>query len=173
MSQQRFTQNRAQGLRQNVNSPPAPEVLQEFEVQQFGNRLRLVDRDGSTYLAEVSAAPPAPAPAPVTASPTATGLGRRATRAPDSPAPEGRGAKTATDTLFFNAVGTNRTLQQRVVFDGRLVFANAQMPPPSLDVVLTNEAALGIWLDNARIEGEAIIGDRTHIRIEATPTPAQ
>jgi hypothetical protein len=59
-----------------------------------------------------------------------------------------------------------------VVFNGRLVFANPQMPPPSLDVVLTNEAAFGIWLDNARIEGEAVIGDRTQIRIEATPTPA-
>ncbi|MBK9139025.1 MAG: hypothetical protein IPM17_09725 [Verrucomicrobia bacterium] len=172
MNQQRFTQNRAQGLRQNVNSPPAPEVLQEFEVQQFGNRLRLVDRDGSTYLAEVSAAPPAAAPALVTASPTATGLRRQAARAPDSLAPEGQGTKTANDTLFFNAVGTNRTLQQRVVFNGRLVFANPQMPPPSLDVVLTNEAAFGIWLDNARIEGEAVIGDRTQIRIEATPTPA-
>jgi hypothetical protein len=36
-------------------------------------------------------------------------------------------------------------------------------------VVLTNDAAFGIWLDNSRIEGEAVIGERTRIQVEALP----
>jgi len=40
----------------NFNSPPLPPVLEEFTVQTIGDRLQLVDRDGSVY--EVAAAGP-------------------------------------------------------------------------------------------------------------------
>lgn len=49
-TQQRFQQldDRAQ-YRQNFNSPPVPQVLQQFAFERIGDRVRIVDGDGSAY----------------------------------------------------------------------------------------------------------------------------
>jgi hypothetical protein len=147
--------------------------LQEFAVQQVGNRLQFTDRDGSIYFADVTASPQGTplvaVPAPVLTQNQPAGLRGQPGRSQPQPVPAPGRSQATGNALFFNAVGTNRTLQQRVTFDGSLVFTNSHMPPPSLEVVLTNDAAFGIWLDNSRVEGEAIVGDRTRVQIEALP----
>ncbi len=47
---QRFRQEDARAnLRQNYNSPPVPQVMQDFAFQRTGDRVRIFDTDGSTY----------------------------------------------------------------------------------------------------------------------------
>lgn len=47
---QRFQQLDSQsGYRQNFNSPPLPQVMQDFAFERTGDRVRIVDADGSTY----------------------------------------------------------------------------------------------------------------------------
>ncbi len=44
------------GLRRNFQSPALPDVLKNFTVSRMGNRLRVVDQDGSVYLGDLDTA---------------------------------------------------------------------------------------------------------------------
>ena len=49
-TRQQFLQLDSQaGYRKNFNSPPVPQVLQDFAFERTGDRVRIVDTDGSTY----------------------------------------------------------------------------------------------------------------------------
>ncbi len=147
--------------RRNLNSPPLPHVLPTFEVQQVGTNVRIVDWDKSVYEGTIEAAPAVAQVAPV---------------------PEG-----AVQSFNFRAAGTNRTLQQRVVFTGNFASpaggfiasqegqtatgltrtAGDQIAAPSATLGDASVSqAISNVVSRAKIEGNAIIGDN-NLRIEA------
>ena len=99
---------------------PAP-VLVSFRVEQTGNDLKIVDADGSVYTGSVQIARQetrstdslyvAPKNEPATAQ-----AGNRAAQAP------------AQQNYFFRVAGTNRNLNQNIVFSGNFVpLTNSQL----------------------------------------------
>jgi hypothetical protein len=153
------------------NTAPAQTapVLANFQVQQNGNAIRVVDADGSVYdgslQPEIAAAQNAPATAQVEAK---------------AKTPVSRDQSQAAQNYFFRVSGTNQTLKQNVVFTGSLL-ANSdttknlqqsfgssggaggnQMQP-----ALTNQLS---W-SNSRIAGTAVVADTNRIEIDAVPLP--
>jgi hypothetical protein len=98
-------------------------VLNNFELQRDGNRIRIIDTDGSIYDGRLAITEPAtvalsqpsqparpqqqPAPAPARPSPS--------NQYSQSASPDG------SQTFFIQALGTNRTLNQAVTIDALLV----------------------------------------------------
>jgi hypothetical protein len=80
-----------------------------------------------------------------------------------------RGGLSASEWLV-SFTGTNRTLNQKVVFEGRWVIANP--------VALPNNLAPGNQIvqsgaTNSVLRGQAVLDDRTRLEINATPTPSR
>ena len=172
---QQFLQPRR--YRVNFNSPPMPNVLRSFEVAQNGQQIRVVDADGSVYdgAMEQARTPEGPKTQLATRS-AASDLKKEAT-------PEESGSLTAdgetakAQNTFFRVSGTNRTLNQLVVFQGNFL-ANTNQ---------TNEIVIGGKLNmdqrtvapgrsqqsqhlpNALIQGQATIGDSNRVQINAAP----
>ncbi|MEN9574143.1 MAG: hypothetical protein RL514_1998 [Verrucomicrobiota bacterium] len=109
---QRFQQldNRA-GYRQNFNSPPVPQVLQDFAFERTGDRVRIVDTDGSTYEGAVM-----PVPAEESRLKEAAKFDAAAKRKDASSQPA-QSADPQTAYRFY-ATGLNRKLNQSVTFRG-------------------------------------------------------
>jgi hypothetical protein len=153
----RFQQiDRLTRYRKNLNSPPAPAVLSNFEMQRLGQSVRFVDSDGSVYAGPVQAVGrAAPQVTPVTAQANADQSGIQT--------PGG---------FYFRAVGTNLTLNQRVEFTGdfqpQTQLGQAPLPSPAASPVsqanLQQEAqAVGV----GRIQGSASIGGKNELKVEA------
>ena len=161
---------------------PAHPVLAAFQVQQTGEELRIVDGDGSVYrgyLRRADATPPArAAKAEVSAPPPAS-------RAPAGVLEEKVVAglefdRVAPPTYSFRVAGTNRSLNQQVVFTGNLLAAtNLALSPPA-----TNHLGIGGGLGgfqrapaqqglppllNTRISGKVVIGSGKAVEINAVP----
>jgi hypothetical protein len=143
-------------------------VLTSFRVEQTGNAMRIIDADGSVYTGAVQVAqqesvaravPPKNAPS---AAPMAKIAGR----------------PQAGQNYSFQVAGTNRNLQQNVVFSGNVIpLTNGQLA--------TDGAASGgiagarrasqlpaeLLLSNSRISGKAVIGNQKEIEVNATPAP--
>jgi hypothetical protein len=146
-------------------------VLVNFQVQQNGNAVRVVDADGSVYdgslLSESAVAQNEPAPA----DRIKTAAGRDETQ-------------TALN-YFFRVTGMNQTLKQNVVFAGNLLamastatnlqqsfsgrggLGGGSAGGSQLQPALTNQNQLP-W-SNSRIAGTAVIAGTNHIEINAVP----
>ena len=157
-----------------ITSAKTASVLANFQVQQNGNAIRIVDADGSVYdgslqpesAVAASRSPPGTSAAPVTVlaqadqKKAAVGLEEEA---------------QAAQNYFFRVSGMNQTLKQSVVFSGNLLaYVNAARNPPQsfgrsvggqLQPVFTNQLP---WR-SSRIAGTAVISDTNHIEINATP----
>ncbi len=174
-----------QNLFRNASSSAqnAP-VLQSFQMQQNGNAVSVVDRDGSVYNGSVqltnATALNEPAPAETPAAPAAP------------PQVEGKMAQAAgnkqqtAQNYFFRVTGTNRTLKQNVVFTGNFL-ANTIAPQttqPSIPIVgvgggggsagnqpqqVTANQSQQSQLSNSRIVGTAVIASTNQIEINAVP----
>lgn len=141
-----------------ADNASAQAVLTSFALQQNGNELSVVDRDGSLYRGYLE-----PQQATVQRGIAETKAPRakialsesRARSAPAAvPAPT---AGTATQYYYFRVVGTNQKLNEKVVFTGTLLTptnTGTNTIPP-----------------NSRIEGRAVIGDREELQINAVPGP--
>lgn len=184
--QQRFAQLDAdRALRRNFNSPARPRVLQQFQLEQVGDRVRITDADGSVYegpiqpraagqnLAVASAVKPS-APRRAVAEPAIARA--QASQTDKRAAAPADGDETAggEEALLFTAIGTNQSTGQPVVFSGRVVVtnvaanrtqANQSAAPSSFRAVLGAPLELG----NAVVQGQATIGRRTQIEINAVP----
>jgi hypothetical protein len=152
-------------------SAPAP-VLVSFRLEQNGSKLRVVDADGSVYTGAVQLAEEATPPAAVVAASPKN----RAAAAP----PANAAAESSVQNYFFRVAGTNRNLNQNVVFSGNLIpLTNTPFPP-------SNAGAIGGALrtgrrapvapepsifSNSRISGRAVIGTDKEIEVNATPAP--
>jgi hypothetical protein len=107
-------------LRPNFNSPAVPNVLEEFEVQRTGNAIRILDADGSVYEGSVQ-----PVAVMLTSRDASTASGQVKLQVGKAETPS-RSEVLATNSdsegvLLVEASGTNRTLQQKVVFTGNLL----------------------------------------------------
>jgi len=156
----------------------APAVLVSFHVEQEGETLRIKDADGSIYS---GAARPL-----VTLTSAAAGSDAvpsiRRSRAEQAKTPAQTAAQPV-QNYAFEVVGTNRTLKQRVVFNGILLenvapasnvrttsnlgtqFRNVQLQNVSN---AANNQSVG---SNRRISGKAIIGGSQEFPVDALPAP--
>jgi type II secretory pathway pseudopilin PulG len=184
-----FLQAGASGSQNAFKNTIAPAqavpVLVNFQVQQNGNAVRVVDADGSVYdgslLPESAVAQNEPAPAAAPAPPVTTPA--QVERAKTSASQDE--SQTA-QNYFFRVTGMNRTLKQNVVFAGNLLaIANTTtnlqqsfvgsggLGGGRSDVVgqlqsaLTNQNQLP-W-SNSRIVGTAVIAETNNIGINALP----
>lgn len=165
----------AKAAKVKAESPIVP-VLANFQVQSEGNELRVIDSDGSTYRGVVSAG----------AVGQATGaVGQEA--AASFERTELQRAQTAVDIRVANrqaaenyqwrVEGTNRTLNQNVVFTFNLVETTNELAKAQLNTAAgapNQNAPQRSWqfptvLTNAIINGRARLGPAQQIEVNAVP----
>ncbi len=170
----------ASGNEKAARSAPAASVLANFQVEQSGNQLRVIDGDGSTYVGDLNT-PVAMAVAndelrKKTSGSIAAGSGAKPAALPSSSATP-RDLPGAQD-FGYRVAGTNRTLNQPVVFTWNFVAltnglaaAQTKIPASGGNVRLNNLPAqqLPMLLNNSRISGRAQLGGAKEIEINAVP----
>jgi hypothetical protein len=177
---QNFDSSAQNSFKNTIAPAKATAVLANFQVQQNGSAIRVVDADGSVYdgalQPESEAVQSAPASATTTpASTPAESDGQKAVTTRDKP--------QLAQNYFFRVAGTNLTLKQNVVFAGNLLAnsgatANGQQANNrngnfgggggvggQLQSALTNQLP---W-SNSRIAGTAVVSDTNSIEINAVP----
>jgi hypothetical protein len=178
---QRFTQ--AARYRRNFNSPARPEVLNSFQFEQNGPRIRIVDADGSIYEGAIEQpagqsnlrADTLQAAKPTVAennqlpgeNHNAAVAGTRAAGAP------------ALQNFLFTASGTNRSLNQAVVFHGNYIADTntVQLGTSNSQARVQQSSAAPnaatrpnqLQLPNALVQGRAVIGGSNRLEINAVP----
>ncbi len=180
--------------RKNFNSPPMPQVMQDFAFERTGDRVRIVDADGSTYEGTVMRAPVEEVRANAVSKLDA------AKERKDSLAQPTQSADPQSSYRFY-ANGVNRKLNQSVEFRGEwqaAVPAQSSPTTPGLQPV-----ALGVRLERkvaekaeqtvlsnslsgsaakvlnyqqsqnaaapSRISGRAVVGGKNEFDINAVP----
>lgn len=131
--------------RKNFNSPPMPQVMQDFAFERTGDRVRIVDADGSTYEGTVM-----PAPVEEVRANAVSKLDAAKERK-DSLAQPTQSADPQSSYRFY-ANGVNRKLNQSVEFRGEwqaAVPAQSSPTTPGLQPV-----ALGVRLERKVAEKE-------------------
>lgn len=114
---QRFEQlNQRAGLRDNPNSPPVLDVLKDFAFERIGDRVRIVDADGSTY--EGSVLPAVEAEVRAKQAQSLDEARARKDTAGQQAQSAGASAADAQAAYRFYATGLNRKLNQSVEFRG-------------------------------------------------------
>ncbi len=176
---QRFMQTPSRsGMRRNYQSPPSPEIMDQFQVQQNGEEVKITDSDGSIYVgnmllpeAESAAAPrdqfEKEAARTQMNSDERNRLGSAATTrgALGGPVSAGNASRA------FRATGLNRTLNQPVVIDGTFL----EMVPPAMSGSAKAEALKkdaskpAPPLPQLQIQGRVQIGNRQELIINAVP----
>jgi hypothetical protein len=177
-----FASNAAQNSFKNtVALNKAAAVLANFQVQQNGNAIRVVDADGSIYdgslqpesATEQNVSAQTAMPAPTGAEPAQ--IEQQKTIAT-------RDELQTAQNYFFRVTGMNQTLKQKVVFAGNLLAITSA--PANARQSFHGDTALGIggsggssqssltnqlpW-SNSRIAGTAIVADTNTIEINAVP----
>jgi hypothetical protein len=161
----------------------ASPVLASFQVEQTGAELRVVDGDGSVYRGYLQGADTATRARALKLESPAAGK--------SSPATTGQFYSRSADRLdadhvllqayTFRVVGTNRSLQQKVVFTGSLLPA---APAASTAPAVTNPRigvgfggaqagaahSLASPLQNSRISGKVVVGNAKAVQIDAEPS---
>jgi len=180
-----FALNLQNAFKNTITPAKVVPVLVNFQVQQNGNAVRVVDADGSVYdgsllpegaVGQIGPAPPAPPPAAPVTAPAQVDQAKTIASREES--------QTA-QNYFFRVTGMNRTLNQNVVFAGNLLAiagaaTNSQQSlngrgglggggagGDQLQSAITNQNQLP-WA-NSRIAGTAVIADTNHIEINAVP----
>lgn len=173
--QQRFQQvDNLAGYRRNFNSPPVPPVMKEFSFQLAGDRVRIVDADGSTY--EGVVVPVSPGFADGTREEQAAVR----TAAKERDGSLDQAAKRQSGSLVegyrFTATGFNRKLNQTVEFRGEWQPAappSSQPATPALQTTSLSKLALDSPVTDKRKLGTNTLADRSGVdglRF-AAPTP--
>ena len=177
-----FASNTAQNnFKNTVALDKSAAVLANFQVQQNGNTIRVVDADGSVYDGSLQ-----PESAFIQDSPVQTGTaassGEVAAQNERQNTVATRDELQTAQNCFFRVTGMNQTLKQKVVFAGNLLTlapattnASQSLPGNAMSGVggyggmfqssLTNQLP---W-SNSRIAGTAVIADTNNIEINAVP----
>ena len=118
---QRFSQNIAQNapaLAESKMKEQRSNLLNTFDVQQEGDRIRVVDEDGSTYTGKLEQI----------AQNDARSLSQKKEQniAARSATAMKRGEQTESNEFFFRAAGFNSTLRKQVVFEANYIAAPAE-----------------------------------------------
>lgn len=162
-------------LRKNYQSPPSPAVLENFQFQQNGAELKFIDSDGSVYLgnlitpeAELESTTQGLAAKDADSTRSQLDVTARSGRA------SGYGGAVPTNASaprYFRAIGTNRTLNQQVVFDGtidnipQVVVIGGQLEAAKAEE-LKKKAQEMLQL---QIQGRVQVGGRQELIINAVP----
>jgi hypothetical protein len=191
-AQPQFGSGALNSFQNSVAPSQAVPVLSNFQVQQNGNALRIVDQDGSVYDGSWQLADRVANNGIVEKSGQLSPSGQNMFKAPQTSTPP---AAVLADNLqaaqnyFFRVRGMNRTLKQNVVFTGSLLanfalsgnmqqgfggaVASGYTSERQAKMALTNQAAQLPW-SNMRIAGTAIINRTNHIEVNAAPvTPTK
>ncbi len=197
---QRYVQNQpAKEWRRNLNSPPRSTILNSFVLQPQGDRLQVIDEDGSVYEGSVrSAAETTRSAASIRGGPatkvqslagqnraeagsSATAVSTVFTAPEKGVSQVQQGEVFVQNEVLFRAVGTNRSSRQKVVFDGRLILTNApaqtgfaQQQNPLRQEIISQGGASAfqeMLFNNAAVQGRATIGGRTQVEINAVQAP--
>ncbi len=163
-------------LRKNYQSPPSPAVLENFQLQQNGAELKFIDSDGSVYLgnlvnSEAQLENISRALAAKDAASTRSQL--------DAPARSGRASgfggavpTNASAPRYFRVIGTNRTLNQPVVFDGtienvpQIMVTGGKLEAAKAEALKKQAQEMPQQL---QIQGRVQVGDRQELIINAVP----
>ena len=184
-------------FKNSVASPQASPVLANFQVLQNGNAIRVVDQDGSVYEGSLQALEQR---APMAEGQSGVAVDQRlmqnavkvATGLPVQKIAAAQDALQIAQTYFFRVYGTNRTINERVVFTGTFLpnLATApktQAPAPQAGfrgavggtieeekkLTTTNQPGQLPW-SSLRITGTAIVNHTNQIQIDAAPvTPTK
>jgi hypothetical protein len=153
-------------------------VLVSFKVEQAGDEFRIVDRDGSVYTGFLQNAG---GESVVRGMPSTDGRTTASHSLSLKTASQSQAYvdNLATGRYFFRVSGTNKSLNQKVVFSGNLVPALGSGTPGSSTNVMSWPAGNNVtssraqptqgWLLNSRVSGRALINDRQQIEINAVP----
>lgn len=145
---QRFLQEDSRArYRQNFNSPPVPQVMQDFAFERTGDRVRIVDADGSTYEGSVLPAVEAEVRAKLAQSLDETRARKDA--AGQQAQSAGAPAAVAQAAYRFYATGMNRKLNQSVEFRGEWLPAATSQSPLATPALQTTS------LGAVRLEAQA------------------
>jgi hypothetical protein len=143
-------------------------ILTAFQVEQSGGQIRVVDQDGSVYsgyLQLTNALPAAPTAADQNPALAASNADQKA-------------APPAAQNFYFIVSGTNRSLNQNVLFTGNVLatadesWLKSQSNMPAdlrgrIQAIPVNQ--LQLPLSNSRVTGTAWIESRKQIQINAVP----
>jgi hypothetical protein len=148
-------------------------VLANFQVQQNGNSIRVVDADGSVYDGALQPENAVAQNEPARAVPPPAGALVEVDRVKNAAKQDE--IQTA-QNYFFRVTGTNLTLKQNVVFAGNLlanfsVNSNARQAPSGGFGGSQSQSVLTIQLpwSSSRIAGTAVVSDTNNIEINAVP----
>jgi hypothetical protein len=177
---QRFTQLVPVAKATTASRPShANVVLTSFQLEQAGNQVRVIDRDGSTYAGFLRIADASLKSQNTVRKDAATNRERKTKTVAkvDVFKTEVKSELQAEHDYYFRVEGTNRSLNQRVVFSGHLL-ANTSDGDFSKTNISTTAAGqrqlptqnqLAPLLLNARINGTAVIGESNAVEIQAVP----
>jgi hypothetical protein len=161
---------------------PAKAVLASFQLEQTGSQLRIVDGDGSVYSGYVQ---PAAAARRARSANLEAPAAAAATRAPGealapTTSPSLNSDQPASQNYSFRVAGTNRSLNQKVVFTGNLLTATNLVASVQAATNQTLVGGLGgaqnapaqqglLPLLNSQISGKVVIGTGKAVEINALP----
>lgn len=175
---QRFTQaeNLARmGPNLKASSANKGNLLDSFEVKRDGSQVRIIDADGSVYegnLVEINT------PAVEASydkkvkleSPSQRRVQTDRANLQDEKNKNIAAQEWGSQNILLRAVGTNRSLNQRVEIDGRIFFATNQITPTSRPQSVTAaRLQSGSNLPSLQFQGKASIGGSNEIQINAFP----
>jgi hypothetical protein len=170
---QNFDSSAQNSFKNTIAPAKAAAVLANFQVQQNGSAIRVVDADGSVYDGALQ-------PANMVAQKEQLPAGAVSLPMDQEKNNATRDEPQLAQNYFFRVAGTNVTLKQNVVFAGNLLanssaMANGQQANNrngnfggvggQLQSALTNQLP---W-SNSRIAGTAVVSDTNSIEINAVP----
>jgi hypothetical protein len=181
---QNYNTSAQNSFKNTVALKQATAVLANFQVQQNGTAIRVVDADGSVYDGALQPEIAGAQNEQVTAGALTLPMNREKSIASRDEPQQAENSQMA-QNYFFRVAGTNLTLKQNVVFVGNLlanfkVTANGQQANNrngnfsggggagsggQLQSAITNQLP---W-SNSRIAGTAVISDTNNIEIDAVP----
>ena len=182
-STQRFNRTGLRSEAARLLSEPlaAKLVLASFQLERTGREVRIVDADGSVYAGYVQA--------PVSAPPLTVSAGEKkpadkaleeAEKKQEQKAADGSQSQPLLN-YGFRVAGTNRTLNEQVVFTGSVFASTSETLFKQITNGLTSGSAQSTALPsdpallptvrspNSRISGRASIGGRSEIEVNASP----
>ena len=159
---------------------PQP-VLSSFQLEQLGEKLRIVDRDGSIYEGQISEPPRQTAEEKLQLfrQDQVQLRARTESRRLQAAAVEASQQRTQlidnASVNFFNVQGLNRSLNQNVVISGQLLERTNQLPSPDQTFSFQNRPPIQVGARLNQIQqqpsraivGTAVIGNTNQIPIQA------
>jgi hypothetical protein len=161
---QQFSQTTAnQAFRRDVKLQQAVNVLNNFQVEQDGRKIRVVDADGSTYTGKIERLAQSDARNLSKQNYAAAARGAAAAKAIKE------AGESANNEFYFRATGYNGSLKKSLVFEGNYIVA----APPQQEEVKSHDAATSKDAEQmpARIVGTAKIHGEPPMPVDAVSVP--